>query len=75
VRDKFSLLDRSLLDDHVPLNEIARITTVDVIDFDYNAWHTADDTMAQLSAQSLETIGSVTLHYLSNALAAQPPAK
>ena len=75
VRDKFSLLDRSLLDDHVPLNEIARIPTVDVIDFDYNAWHTADDTMAQLSAQSLETIGSVTLHYLSNALAAQPPAK
>ncbi len=75
VRDKFSLFDRALLDDHVPLNEIARIPTVDVIDFDYNAWHTADDTMAQLSAKSLETIGSVTLHYLNSALAAHPPAK
>ena len=75
VRDRFSLLDRALLDDHVPLNEIARIPTVDVIDFDYNAWHTADDTMAQLSAQSLQTIGSVTLHYLSSALAVHPPAK
>lgn len=75
VRDRFSLLDRALLDDHVPLNEIARIPTVDMIDFDYNAWHTADDTMAQLSAQSLETIGSVTLHYIHSALAGHHPAK
>ena len=75
VRDRFSLLDRALLDDHVPLNEIARIPTVDLIDFDYNVWHTADDTISQLSAQSLQTIGSVTLHYLSTSLSGQPNAK
>ena len=75
VRDRFKLLDRALLDDHVPLNEIARIPTVDVIDFDYNAWHTAEDTMTQLSAQSLETVGSVTLHYLASALATSSPVQ
>ncbi len=74
-RDRFSLLDRALLDDHVPLNEIARIPTVDLIDFDYNVWHTADDTMNQLSAQSLQTIGAVTLHYLSTVLSGEPHAK
>ena len=74
-RDRFSLLDRALLDDHVPLNEIARIPTVDLIDFEYNVWHTADDTMNQLSAQSLQIIGAVTLHYLSTSLSGQPHAK
>jgi Zn-dependent M28 family amino/carboxypeptidase len=74
-RDHFSLLDRALLDDHVPLNEIARIPTVDLIDFEYKVWHTADDTMDQLSAQSLETVGAVTLHYLSTSLSGQPHAK
>ncbi len=74
-RERFSLLDRALLDDHVPLNEIARIPTVDLIDFDYNVWHTADDTMNQLSAQSLQTIGAVTLHYLSTVLSGQPRDK
>ena len=74
-RERFSLLDRALLDDHVPLNEIARIPTVDLIDFEYNVWHTADDTMNQLSAQSLQTIGAVTLHYLSTSLSGQPHAK
>jgi len=35
-----------------------------VIDFDYAPWHTADDTLDKLSAASLQTIGTVTLHYL-----------
>lgn len=67
-RQFFRIFDRPMLDDHVPLNQIARIPSIDVIDFDYNAWHTADDTLEQLSPASLQTIGAITLHYLKNTL-------
>jgi hypothetical protein len=72
VRAKFGLLDRALLDDHVPLQQIARIPALDIIDFDYSAWHTADDTLPQISAESLQTIGAVTLHYLCKTLHPAP---
>lgn len=68
VRDAFRLFDRPLLDDHVPLQQIARIPSLDIIDFDYAPWHTADDTLSQISSQSLQTIGAVTLHYLKQRL-------
>lgn len=68
VREKFGLLDRSLLDDHVPLQHVARIPTLDIIDFDYPAWHTADDTLHQISPESLQIVGSVTLHHLCTVL-------
>jgi hypothetical protein len=68
ARQFFRIFDRPMLDDHVPLNQIARIPSIDIIDFDYNAWHTADDTLEQLSPASLQTIGTITLHYLKNAL-------
>jgi len=64
----YRIFDRPMLDDHVPLNQIARIPTLDVIDFEYDAWHTADDTMQQLSPQSLASVGWVTLHYLCQTL-------
>ena len=38
---------------------------IDLIDFDYPPWHTADDTMDKLSAESLRIVGSVSLYYLS----------
>ena len=44
-----------LLDDHVPLNKHG-IPAIDLIDFDYPAWHTADDTLDQLSPESLHQI-------------------
>jgi hypothetical protein len=68
VRGAFGLLDRALLDDHVPLQQVARIPCLDIIDFDYPAWHTADDTLDQISPASLQTIGQVTLHYLCKTL-------
>ena len=68
VRDRFSYHDRSIWDDHVPLNQL-KIPTVDLIDFDYLAWHTADDTLDQISPESLRTVGAVTLYYLREALA------
>src|SRR5437762_10428318 len=45
-------------DDHIPFLE-AGVQAVDVIDLDYPAWHTADDTLDQTSARSLEIVGKV----------------
>jgi peptidase M28-like protein len=64
LRKYFSYLDRALIDDHAPLNAIG-IPTIDIIDFDYPWWHTADDTMDKISAQSLQIVGSVALYYLA----------
>jgi glutaminyl-peptide cyclotransferase len=64
LRSYFTYLGRELIDDHVPLNAIG-IPTLDIIDFDFPWWHTADDTMNTISAQSLQTVGSVALYYLS----------
>ena len=64
LRSYFTYLGRELIDDHAPLNAIG-IPTLDIIDFDYPWWHTADDTMDKISAQSLQTVGAVALYYLS----------
>ncbi len=64
LRNYFTYLGRELVDDHVPLNAIG-IPTLDIIDFDYPWWHTADDTIDKVSAQSLRIVGSVALYYLS----------
>src|SRR6266576_5243868 len=64
LRNYFTYLGRDLIDDHVPLNAIG-IATADIIDFEYPWWHTADDTIDKVSAQSLQTVGSVALYYLS----------
>jgi len=64
LRSYFTFLDRELIDDHTPLNAIG-IPTIDVIDFDYPWWHTADDTIDKISARSLQIVGSVALYYLS----------
>jgi glutaminyl-peptide cyclotransferase len=63
ARNHFTYLGRELIDDHAPMNAIG-IPTIDVIDFDYQWWHSADDTMDKISAQSLQIVGSVALYYL-----------
>jgi len=45
-------------DDHIPFLE-AGVQAVDIIDLDYPAWHTANDTLEETSARSLETVGKV----------------
>ena len=67
LRQHFSFYDRNIYDDHIPLNQ-ARIPSIDLIDFDYPPWHTADDTLPRLSPESLQKIGAVTLHHLQRAL-------
>ncbi len=64
LRNYFTYFDQDITDDHSPLNAVG-IPVVDVIDFHYPPWHTADDTMDKISAQSLQIVGSVAACYLS----------
>ena len=64
LRDYFTYLDREITDDHTPLNAIG-IPTIDIIDFDFQYWHMAEDTMDKISAKSLQIVGSVAAYYLS----------
>ncbi|MBW3540230.1 MAG: M28 family peptidase [Planctomycetes bacterium] len=57
-------------DDHLPLNQIARIPTCDVIDFDYGPqysphWHTTRDVPENCSGESLAKVGYVLLEWLA----------
>jgi glutaminyl-peptide cyclotransferase len=47
-------------DDHLPFLE-AGVAAVDVIDLDYAAWHTVDDTLDKVSAESVKIVGDVVL--------------
>jgi hypothetical protein len=44
----------------------AGIHTIDVIDFDYPAHHTADDTFDKISAHSLQVVGDVATGLLTS---------
>jgi hypothetical protein len=61
-----------LRDDHLPLNQIAKIPTCDLIDFDYPHWHTTRDIPASCSGASLAVVGNVLLAWLQEV---PPPAK
>ncbi len=54
----------TLTDDHVPLQQ-AGFRAINVIDFDYGPghawWHTPDDTLDKVSAESLAIVGRVML--------------
>ena len=59
----------NIRDDHLPLNQIARIPTCDIIDFDFpvegnSYWHTEKDVVSNCSADSLGKVGTVVLHWI-----------
>ena len=62
-RAHFTYLGGGITDDHTPLNEIG-IPVIDLIDFDFPPWHTAEDTLDKISAESLEIVGRVALYDL-----------
>jgi Zn-dependent M28 family amino/carboxypeptidase len=64
VRTHFTYFESDITDDHTPLNEIG-IPVIDLIDFDYPPWHTPDDTVDKLSAESLRITGAVATHFLA----------
>jgi len=68
VRRNFGYSAGDITDDHSPLNLIAHVPSMDIIDFDYPPWHTSGDTLDKLSAASLQTIGRVTLWLLAREL-------
>jgi Zn-dependent M28 family amino/carboxypeptidase len=47
-------------DDHLPFIA-AGVPSVDIIDLDYDAWHTQRDTLEAVSASSLQVVGDVLL--------------
>ena len=53
----------SIRDDHTPLNAIG-IPSFLVIDFEYPAFHTQDDTLEMCSSDSLEVVATTVLRYL-----------
>jgi hypothetical protein len=61
----------SVADDHLPLN-VAGIPTVNLIDFDYPAWHTSADTPARTSASSLAAVGRVVWGWLREGAPSRP---
>jgi len=81
VREHFSLHPFGVGDDHVAFLD-AGMPAIDLIDFDFGSmpglndyWHTSQDTMDKISADSLQTIGRVTLRVVNTLLrdASKPP--
>ena len=64
VREHFTYFDNEITDDHTPLND-AGIPVIDLIDFQYPPWHTPEDTIDKLSAESLRITGAVAAYYLA----------
>lgn len=53
----------TVTDDHLPLIK-AGIPAIDIIDFDYDYWHTVEDTPDKCSPESLEKVGRVVLSFI-----------
>jgi glutaminyl-peptide cyclotransferase len=64
LRDHFTYFGGDITDDHSPLNA-AGIPTIDLIDFDYPPWHTSEDKIDKVSAESLQIVGRVAAYYLA----------
>jgi Zn-dependent M28 family amino/carboxypeptidase len=47
-------------DDHLPFIQ-AGVPSVDIIDLEYDAWHTASDTLDAVSARSLQVVGDAVV--------------
>jgi hypothetical protein len=52
-----------ILDDHTPFLQKG-VRAVVIIDFDYPHWHTVEDTLDKVSAESLENVGIVLQEWL-----------
>lgn len=71
VRGKFSLSSGAVVDDHVPFHA-SGVPAVDIIDYKYGSergkndfWHTSEDTIDKLSADSLQIIGRIVVRMIN----------
>ncbi|MDY0148953.1 MAG: M28 family peptidase [Kiritimatiellia bacterium] len=78
VRRYFQLYPAHILDDHVPFLERG-VLAINLIDFQFGSepgrndyWHTPDDTMDKLSAESLDIVGRVTARVVAQLMQATP---
>ena len=75
VQGHFYGRSEQMTDDHNVFAD-AGVPVVDLIDFDYGPnnsyWHTAQDTMDKLSAESLQTVGNVVLEAIR--MLSNPPS-
>jgi hypothetical protein len=55
--------NHAIIDDHIPFQQLG-IPSVLLIDFDYPYWHTTEDTLDKVSAESLEQVGSTLQSWL-----------
>ncbi|MDB5350847.1 MAG: putative aminopeptidase [Planctomycetota bacterium] len=67
-------LGREVLDDHLPLND-ARIPTIDIIDFEFPYWHTANDVPEECSGKSLAEVGRVMTAWLNQPRPTKTPKR
>src|SRR5690606_7776518 len=61
--DYFGLYPGEILDDHVPLAGMG-LEVTNFMDFSYAPWHTPEDTLDKVSAESLEIVGRTGLRML-----------
>jgi len=59
----------SVMDDHIPVNEVLKIPMIDIIHFDpstesgfFPHWHTINDNMDQIDKTSLHMVGETLMH-------------
>ena len=72
VKEFKPMIGYEIKDDHLPLNTIAKIPVIDLIDFDYTRagakgksfWHTMADTPDKCSGSSMVKVGNVLLEWL-----------
>ena len=68
-------------DDHIPLNETGKIPTIDIVDNDLvghrssdpnrKYWHTSDDTMKNISAETLGQVGRLLTYIIYKVVPAE----
>jgi glutaminyl-peptide cyclotransferase len=67
VREFVAKPKHEVSDDHIILHDVGGIPCIDVIDFDYPAWHTRGDTPDKCSPLSLAKVGWVIREWLKTA--------
>ena len=53
-----------IIDDHLSFSTATGIASINLIDFDYDYWHTVYDVPENISKNSLDVVGSVLLDFL-----------
>lgn len=62
-----------ITDDHLPVNEVMKIPSIDIIQYDRNSgtgfgwyWHTLKDDMSNISKETLKAVGQTVLEVIYN---------